>query len=212
MTRIFHRFLASTGLAILLTSAAIPSAEASTVGFYTNADVGYAYANLRQFRHTNFLPEIVTLEGSGYSGSVAAGLSIGIGGVGVRYAHSSFEEFGVNAFSLEGEIRAPTGAVQPFVRAQVGVGWLGKLDAGDVPGALQGELDVYGWSLGLGAGIDFGLGDAVTLGVGAEASLLNLTRQEITLDCSGCDDIEIGQDGDSLGLQVRAGIRLGIRL
>jgi len=201
------------GLLSLLTVAALSStASASTVGFYAEGDLGYGYANLRQFRHTNFLPEVVTLEGSGYSGSAAAGARIGFGAIGARFSHAAFEDFGVNVFAVEGEIRAPAGAVQPFVRAQVGVGWLGDLDTGDVPGALRGELDVYGWALGVGAGIDFGLGDYVTVGVGAEASLLNLTRQELSLDCTGCGDVEVGENGDALGIQVRAGLRIGLRL
>ena len=199
-------------VAVLAMGALPNTAAASPVGMYVDAEVGYGYANLRQFRHTNFLPEIVTLDGSGYTGAAAVGATISIGSVGARFSHSRYDGFAVNIASLEGELRAPTGPVQPYGRLMVGVGWLGEFDITDIPSAIAGEMDVYGWALSLGAGLDFGLSDRVVLGAGAELSLLNLTRQEIGLDCTGCGSVEVGDDGDALGLQVRAVLRISVRL
>jgi len=203
------------GLMLLVTllGGALPSsAAASPVGMYLDGEIGYGYANLRQFRHTNFLPEIVALEGSGYTGAAAAGVTISIGSVGARFSHARYDDFAINIASVEGEIRAPTGPVQPYIRLMAGVGWLGGLDVTAIPNAVAGEMDVYGWALGLGAGLDFGLADRVVIGAGAEVSLLNLTRQEIGLACTGCGSVEVGEDGDALGLQVRAILRIGLRL
>jgi len=215
MSAIFTRFqtvrlLAALGVIGLLCAPA--PADASPVGFYTEAEIGYGYANLRQFRHTNFLPEIVALEGSGYTGSAAAGVTISIGAIGARFAHARYEDFALNTFSLEGELRATAGPVRPFARLLVGVGWLGEMNISDIPSAISGEMDVYGWALGLGVGLDIALAEAISLGAGAEVSLLNLTRQEIGLNCAGCGSIEVGEDGDALGLQVRATLRLSLRL
>ena len=215
MSATFTNYLSYPLMAALVVVGLLGSpthAAASPVGFYAEAELGYGYANLRQFRHTNFLPEVVTLEGSGYTGSAAAGVTISIGAIGARYAHARYEDFALNTFSLEGELRATAGPVRPFARLLIGVGWLGEMNAADIPNAISGEMDVYGWALGLGLGLDIALADAISLGAGAEVSMLNLTRQEIGLNCTGCGSVEVGEDGDALGLQVRATLRLSLRL
>ncbi|MDW8363868.1 MAG: hypothetical protein RMK74_15855 [Myxococcales bacterium] len=171
---------------------------------------GYSYVDLGQFSRDNFLPHIERYRGSGYAAELAAGFRVTFLAVGARATLASypgsgdFEGFEVGHVALEATARLPTPVLEPYARLAVGYGWVGSANY-DVP--AMSETDVYGLVASVGAGLDLYLDRIFALGVGMEGAFLNLTRQELRDGCMGSDcevaTVELSEDGDALGLQLR---------
>lgn len=174
---------------------------------------GYSYIDLAQFRQDNFLPSSERLSGSGYVGGAALGFRVKLFTAGVRVTVAKYDEFDLGNAMLDLALRIPASMFDPYVRFGIGYAWM--TDNGfEAP--RVGEADVFGLITELGLGLDIYINDYLALGFGIDAALLNLTRQDLR-DCMGDGDcrfleFNLDENGDSLGLQLRAQVHLSLHL
>jgi hypothetical protein len=70
------------------------------------------------------------------------------------------------------------------------------------------DAQIRGFATELGLGVDFFLGDFVSIGVGCDAAVVKLSRSELDLD--PVRGVELREDGDAAGLLIRPTIHLGL--
>lgn len=178
---------------------------------WIEAFVGYSYANLIQFRQENFLPEAATLESSGYTAGGAAGFRVKFLMIGARAGIGAYDGFDIGTILAEIHLRLPVPVVEPYIRAGFGFAWLGTVNY-DSP--KDSETTVNGLAVDAGLGLDVYLGDYFAVGGGIDASFLNMTRQSIAMGCNAGDcsptTVDLEEDGDSIGLQIRATVHASL--
>ncbi|MBX3249769.1 MAG: hypothetical protein KF901_21510 [Myxococcales bacterium] len=177
---------------------------------YLEALGGYSFANLVQFSQENFVPEATQLNGSGIFGGIAAGLRIYWLTLGARATIARYFGFDLGTVGADLAIHLPIPVVRPYVRVGFGYGWLGDADFSDP--ALS-ETRVYGFAVDAGLGLKIKLGRLFSLGGGFDAAFLNMTRQALTgeevRDVTG---VNIREDGDAVGLQLRVHVHLTLHI
>jgi hypothetical protein len=174
---------------------------------------GYSYVNLAVFKQSNFLPAAERREDNGYFVGLGLGFRIKFFTLGGRVAFAQYSDFDVGTAGLDLGFRIPIGAFEPYVRLGIGYGWVGNADYSD-PGVSQ--TDVFGLAADAGAGLDIYFNEYFAIGLGMDAAVLNLTRQDVRDGCSGgvCDpgNFNLEEDGDAVGLQLRAHVHLSVHL
>lgn len=172
---------------------------------------GYSYVDLAQFSQNNFYPSIDRFQGSGYFGGAALGFRFAIFRLGARATIAKYADFDLGTATAELQLRLPIPGLEPFARVGVGYGWVG---AADYSTPAESETSVYGLVVDVGGGLDLYLSKSVSIGAGIDAVFLNLTRQRVDMGCTGTDcmveDVDLQEDGDAVGLQMRAHGHLGL--
>ncbi len=215
--RNFCRFLAIGLLASLSTTVAAQN-DAAPINvvepeddgpgiFYIRAQAGYSYANLVSLRETNFIPEAENVSGSGFGGSLGLGARIAIVGLGANANFHRFETFDLASVGLDIAIHLPIPFISPYLRLGIGYAWVGSADFS----TLSGDVSVDGLMADFGLGLDIQLIDRFSIGAGVDATFLNLTRQGIA-GAGSIATIDVSEDGDSLGFQLRASLRLTVHI
>jgi len=168
---------------------------------------GFSWANLVQFKQDNFFPDAVRLSGSGLTYGVAAGFRLSFIMIGARATLGTYPaaDFDLGTAVVEVSLRLPVPVVEPYIRAGIGFAWMGSVNY-DSPS--NSDTTVHGLAVEGGAGVDVYLGKIVAVGGGIDVAFLNMTRQDIPGDgCGGgtCSptSVDLEQDGDSAGLQLR---------
>lgn len=165
--------------------------------FYVEASAGYTWANLGVVRNDNLVPEIQRLEGHGYALGAGAGFFIKFLTLGLVFEFADHDAFDLGTLTLDLGIRIPTPFIEPYLRVGIGYAWMFGLEE------FREESDspIRGVAVDLGAGFDFQISDLVAIGIGVDVALFNVRR-------SGVDgaptslDIELGEDGDAIGVNV----------
>lgn len=173
--------------------------------FWIEPTFGYSYINLVQFNQDNFFPSAERTKDNGYVAGVGLGFRIKILTLGGRVSFAKYPDFDLGTAVFDAGLRIPLGVVEPYFRLGIGYAWVGSANYGD-PGLS--ETDIYGLAAEAGAGVDFYFNKYVAIGIGMDAAVLNLSRQDVRDGCTGgvCDpsNFNLEEDGDSVGLQVRA--------
>lgn len=176
--------------------------------FWIEPNFGYSYVDLRMFRQENFLPSTVNTTAHGYTGGVALGFRISWLALGARGVAAKYPDFYIGSLMFDAALRIPIGVVEPYVRAGFGYAWVGNPNFDDLGSS---EVDVFGFVAEAGAGLDIYLSKVVAIGVGADAAFLNLGRQDVRECGTDCNvgHVELDEDGDATGFQLRAQAHIG---
>lgn len=166
--------------------------------FYLQALGGYSFANVVQFSQENFVPEATELSGSGLFGGVGAGFRIYWITLGAQATLASYFGFELGTVGLDVGLHLPIPVVQPYLRVGIGYAWMGDADYSD---PMLSRTDVYGYAIDAGLGLDIKLARFLSLGAGFDAAFLNMTRQALT--DGNVTGVDIQEDGDAVGLQIR---------
>ncbi|MCU0674259.1 MAG: porin family protein [Myxococcota bacterium] len=166
--------------------------------FYLQALGGYSFANVVQFSQENFVPEATELSGSGLFGGVGAGFRIYWITLGAQATLASYFGFELGTVGLDVGLHLPIPVVQPYLRVGIGYAWMGDAD---YSAPMLSRTDVYGYAIDAGLGLDIKLARFLSLGAGFDAAFLNMTRQALT--DGNVAGVDIQEDGDAVGLQIR---------
>jgi hypothetical protein len=166
--------------------------------FYLQALGGYSFANVVQFSQENFVPEATELSGSGLFGGVGAGFRIYWITLGAQATLASYFGFELGTVGLDVGLHLPIPVVQPYLRVGIGYAWMGDADYSD---PMLSRTDVYGYAIDAGLGLDIKLARFLSLGAGFDVAFLNMTRQALT--DGNVTGVDIQEDGDAVGLQIR---------
>lgn len=166
--------------------------------FYLQALGGYSFANVVQFSQENFVPEATELSGSGLFGGVGAGFRIYWITLGAQATLASYFGFELGTVGLDIGLHLPVPVVQPYLRVGIGYAWMGDADYTD---PMLSRTDVYGYAIDAGLGLDIKLARFLSLGAGFDAAFLNMTRQALT--DGNVTGVDIQDEGDAVGLQIR---------
>jgi hypothetical protein len=110
-------------------------------------------------------------------------------------------------------LRIPIFFIEPYFRAGIGYAWMGQVDFNSLG---DSSVSVFGLTIEAGAGVDIFLNDYISIGGGVDVAFLNLTRQrlDMCMDVGGamCNvgGVDLQEDGDSVGFQLRATGHLGL--
>ncbi len=181
---------------------------------WLEAGVGAAFVDLVTFRQRNFYPSAERTRGFGPLGAFAAGFRVKWLTVGGRATFTALPgAFDLGTLGLDLGFRIPFGFLEPHVRIGVGYGWVGQANFDD---PRLSDTSVYGLVLDGGVGLDLYFGDMVSIGASGSVAVLNLTRQDVrncgmagATDCNVAG-VDLRDDGDSVGLQVRAQAHLAL--
>ncbi len=176
---------------------------------WVEAGLGGAFVDLVTFRQQNFYPSAERTQGFGPMAEVAAGFRVKWLTLGARASLTTLSgAFDLGTVGLDVGLRIPFGFLEPHVRLGLGYGWVGQADYRN---PRLSATSVYGLVVEGGAGLELYLGDLISIGATASAAVLNLTRQDVRT-CGGggasspdCNvaGVNLEEDGDSVGLQVR---------
>jgi len=160
--------------------------------FWGGPEIGLAFVNLKMIEYDDLLPQEVDVKDNGFGFGATAGIKIKILSAGVHLAVGEFDDFDVWILDLDGQIRIPLGPAEPYIRLALGYAFLGSFE-GPID---MGGVDVDGWNLAGGFGLDIYPSPYFSIGGGADFVLLNLTRS------GGLTEVDLTQDGGGVGLGV----------
>jgi hypothetical protein len=155
-------------------------------------EIGVSIVDLKMISYDGLLPEQIDVSETGLGFGAAAGVKLKILSVGLHLAVGQFGDFDVWAVNLDGQLRIPLGFVEPYIRLGLGYAFLGSF-SGRVD--MQG-VDVDGWDVQAGFGIDLYPSDFFSLGAGADFTVLNLSRTD------SITAVDFTQDGAAVGVAV----------
>lgn len=171
--------------------------------FYLRLQGGLSYANIVAFSDENFLPEAQTIFGAGGTGGISIGLRLFIISVGVQATYAAHSDFNLGTVGLDVGVYLPIPFASPYVRLGLGYAWVANADT--VPTEV-GNVDVYGLFLELGLGIDIYVHKHIAVGGGFDGIFLSLSRQPA--GNFNVLDVRFEEDGDAVGVAIRAQFRL----
>lgn len=175
--------------------------------FYLQALAGYSFANVVQFSQENFVPEATDLQGSGLYGGLGLGFRLYWITLGAQATLASYFGFEIGTAGLDVALHLPIPVVQPYLRVGIGYAWMGDADYTD---PMLSQTDVYGYAIDAGLGLDIKLARFLSLGAGFDAAFLNMTRQ--SLSDGNVTGVDIQEDGDAVGLQIRLHAQLTLHI
>lgn len=177
--------------------------------FWIDAAIGYSYINLVALNQDNFVPEPDLASSSGMTAEAGLGIQFSVVRLGLAGTYSRYQGFDAATAELDLGIVIPLPIVQPYIETGIGYGWIGNVGLENMVG-LTADASIDGIAVDLGLGVDFVLSDLVQLGVGVDASLLNLQRQKVTA-LGTITGFDFTQDGSALGIQVHGVARLTLQ-
>jgi hypothetical protein len=187
---------------------------------FIQAEGGYSTVDLTGLSSNGrLLPTLMETRQSGYGGGATVGFRSWIFAVAAHGDISRFPGsgtdpgFDLGQVMLEGQLRLPVPVVEPYLRVGLGYAWLGAFQLNSM--YMDSTSDIHGFTGKVGAGLDIWLGKYITVGAGADLSIMNLRRGGVMRDNSVCPQtdptcVELRMDGDAVGwllmLHVQAGI------
>lgn len=162
-------------------------------------ELGLSIVNLKMISYDGLLPSEVDVKGSGLGFGLAAGVKLKILSAGLHLAVGQYAEFDVWTLNLDGQLRIPLGSVEPYLRLGLGYAFLGAFD-----GSVDSQVDVDGWDLKAGFGIDVYANDYLSLGGGVDFTILNLTSSVSPTA------VDLTKDGAAVGLSIFLGGRAAL--
>jgi hypothetical protein len=185
-------------------------AEERTRFFELQPQVGFSYVNLTGFSQEEFQDDVsqdlsvslddgqIPVEGTGPSAGIGAQLKVWVFVLGARYNYTHTSEFAMQ--TVAGDLGLRLGdTVALYGRAGLGLAFLSDLPA---------ELTTDGFVIPASGGLDFKLGDAVSLGLGLDLEVLLLTQAQKLQDAAQ-RDLDIQEiDRDTVGFHIRPQLHL----
>lgn len=167
--------------------------------FWIDLAVGYSYINLIKLNQDNFVPQADVHSSSGIVVEGGLGFRVSVLRMGVAGSYAQYSGYDVGTAELDLALVIPTPLIEPYIEAGIGYGWIGNVDVASGSGAVTAPI--HGIAVDVGLGLDLNLSDAVQLGIGVDASFLNLQRQRVTA-LGTIANVDFRQTGTALGIQV----------
>lgn len=213
----------------------MPSAEAGTVAkldtaekedsgrnfelFYLDGSLGASYLDMRQFASSSLALEKTSAAGPAFS--LGAGIRLVVLTLGVRARYNALTAF--NMWQLDGEVglKFPISKFDLLIGLHGGYSFVGRLGDASVGNTTTptnaDNITVHGFNAGLDVALDYYVSPYVSVGIGALADFLYLTRPPVatpsglTADqqAAVANDPLYQQSGTTAGLQLGVGLRLG---
>ena len=176
---------------------------------YIQPTVGYSYSNLIALEHENFLPEMLTVEGSGISAGLGAGARIYFVTLGARMNFAHYDAWDLWTAMGEVGLILPIPKFQPSFRFGLGYGWMGQ---GRFTMLESDQTNVEGLVAELGLGFDAKLIRYLSIGGGLDVTFLNFTRQAVDDGLGSLGDVNFEEDGDAVGVSAYVHVHLTVHL
>jgi len=172
--------------------------------FYLEASAGFSWIKLGLMREDNLIPDIDTLDDSGYALGGGAGFFVSFITLGVQAEVAMHSNFSLGTVLLDLGIRLPTPHLEPYLRFGIGYAWM--FNSNLIPGV---DVAIRGVAANLGIGFDYMISPLVAIGIGGDATVINVRRSGISGIPSPAN-IDLSEEGDAIGLQVSAMVQLSL--
>ncbi len=135
-------------------------------------DLGFSYINMKSFSETNLA--VVDSEKSGFMAGAGAGIRLVFLTLGLRARH----HFAMSMWQVMGDVglHFKFGRVDPYLAIRGGYDSVGSFDQAVGNATGSAKVEVNGFNVGAGLGLDYFVTNAVTLGVEGSGDFLFLTR------------------------------------
>ena len=164
-------------------------------------EVGFQHLGLQTFEANELVDAglvATTQSGPVYGGAV--GLRLVFLTVGARFRYGAFPDWALWTLDAELGLRIPLGSIEPYFTFAGGYASVGAVDAGPI--VQNDSVDITGWNLRGGGGLDWYLSEAFSLGANVTGDVLFLTRAAVTgAPAAGTADV-YAADGSSIGAGV----------
>ena len=190
-----------------------------TTWFWLEAEGGFQHIGLETFEvdESNLTAGFVSNTASGPYVGAALGVQLLFLRLGPRLRVGFFDNW--NMLSIGGELglRFPLGVLEPYVNLGGGYTALGSY--GDGLALLPSSVDISGFNLRVGGGLDFFIGNVLSLGATASWEFMGLTRPGVSLAdvdpnaVSSLDDAQqkaLAAEGSGYGSAITIGGKLGL--
>jgi len=167
--------------------------------FWINGEVGVEHLGLQTFKAKNLVDaDVVETTQTGLLFGGGLGVRLVFLTLGARFRLGTFSEW--QLWTLNGElgIRIPLGSLEPYFTLGGGYASIGAFDTANVGADLNSAgVDITGFDIRGGFGLDYYFSDAFSLGVNLTGELLFLTRP-------GVDPSKLQAAGGATGTQAAA--------
>ncbi len=188
--------------------------------FWINGEVGYEYLGLQTFSANNLVDSgIVATTQSGPVFGGGLGLRLVFLTVGPRFRFAKFSDWDHWTLTAELGLPIPIGRVEPYFTFSGGYANVGSLAAKN--SVNSNDVDITGWNLRAGAGLDIYLSKMFTVGATLTGEVLFLTRPGVDPSAfadaraqAGTNEASVQAvyeaDGSSVGAATTASFVLGL--
>lgn len=167
---------------------------------WLNGEVGMQHLGLQTFKANDIVDaNVVKTTQTGPVYGVGAGVRLVFLTVGARFRLANFDQYQLWTLAGELGIRIPLGDLEPYFTLGGGYAKLGSFDANQLSssGIDAGAVDITGYTIRGGFGIDYYLSSAFSLGVNLTGDVVGLTRP-------GVDPRKISTGGTGSSAQASA--------
>ncbi len=170
--------------------------------FWLNGEAGVMLLGLQTFSADDLLPEVEKTSQTGPAFGAGLGLRLLFLTLGGRFRLGMFDQYQV--WTLNGELgfHVPIGRLEPYFTFGGGYASVGSLE-GDLTGGFGSDVDIDGYNVRGGFGIDYYLSSVFSLGVNLTGEILVLTRPGLDPSQLGTTpttaDEAYQRDGSSVG-------------
>lgn len=172
---------------------------------FVNADVGYQLLGLETFSGDGIVDgSAVDTAHHGLALGGSLGVRVIAFSVGAHFRFANFERASFWTLYAEGGFRIPLGRLEPYFTFGGGYASLGGLDTGgalDSAGVRADDISVRGFGLRGSAGLDYFVGESVSVGANLSGDLLFLSRPAVDgVQSSAAAPAQVyAEDGSSIG-------------
>lgn len=170
---------------------------------WLNAEAGYQFVGLETFNGSKLLPGALTdTTQSGVAFGGGAGARLLFFTLGGRFRMGSFSAWDLWSVDLEAGFHLPYGSLEPYAYLGGGYCALGSFEARRVGELNAKDLEISGWNLRAGLGLDYYLSSVFSVGALLSGDILFLTRSKLAgIPSDTPDDLAdpYGSDGKSIG-------------
>ena len=198
------------------TEAKLEEAEREDAGrglefFWVNGEIGAEHLGLRSFSDSDLVDaDVVDTATTGllFGGGLGFRLVFITGGA--RFRMAQFSDFKLWTVNLEAGLRIPMGSLEPYVTLGGGYAASASLKA---LGDAGPEIDVRGFDIRGGVGIDYYLTELFSAGVNLTGDCLFLSRSKIdTAELPAESAAVYAKDGSAIGGGVSLTAVIGVHL
>ncbi len=149
--------------------------------FWLNGEAGYEWVGLQTFHANNLVDaKVVKSSEGGFLYGAGAGVRLLFLTLGARFRNGAFSQW--NIWTLDGELglHLPLGSVEPYFTLGGGYATIGSFAADKIgTTASSNSLDITGWNVRAGVGVDVYLTPVVSIGGNLTGDLLMLARPKV---------------------------------
>lgn len=162
--------------------------------FYFNAEIGGQHLGLQTFKANNLVDAgTVETTQTGLVYGAGLGLRLIFITIGPRFRLANFSKYDIWTLNAELGIHIPLGSVEPYFTLGGGYASMGSFGQKNIGAGLNSEdVDITGYNIRGGFGIDIYLSDTFSLGA-------NLTGEMIALTRPGVDPSKLNTGGTTAG-------------